>query len=76
VAGRRAIAAAARDFLASNRGASVTVDTLVAEGDLVAARTTLRRRRGGEALVTSGMAFFLVRDGRLAEQWSCYPRAA
>jgi ketosteroid isomerase-like protein len=76
MAGPAAIAAKARSFHASNPGASVTIDTLVAEGDLVAARTTIRRTRGGEAIVTSGMAFFRVEDGRLAEQWSCYPRGA
>jgi ketosteroid isomerase-like protein len=76
IAGPAAIAEAAHRFHASNPGASVTVDTLVAEGDLVAARTTIRRTRGGEAIVASGMAFFRVKDGRLAEQWSCYPRGA
>jgi ketosteroid isomerase-like protein len=68
------VAAAGRRFLAANPGASVTIDTLVAEGQLVAARTTLRRTRAGEAVVTSGMAFFRVGEGKLEEQWSCYPR--
>jgi ketosteroid isomerase-like protein len=76
IAGRAGIAAAARRSLASNPGATVTIDTLVAEGELVAARTTIRHTRAGEAIVTSGMAFFRVADGRIAEQWSCYPRAA
>jgi ketosteroid isomerase-like protein len=75
LAGPAEVAAAARQFHASNPGASVTIDTLVAEGDLVAARTTIRRTRRGEAIVTSGMAFFRVQDDRLAEQWSCYPGA-
>lgn len=69
VAGRSGLLAAIPD-------ASVTIDTLVADGDLVAARTTLRRTRGGVALVTSGMSFFRVSDGKLVEQWSCYPLAA
>jgi ketosteroid isomerase-like protein len=73
--GAAAIAEAARRFHARNPGASMTIDTLAAEGDLVAARTTIRRTRDGEAIVSSGMAFFRVRDGRLAEQWSCYPHA-
>jgi ketosteroid isomerase-like protein len=68
--------AAGSGLLAAIPGASVTIDTLVADGDLVAARTTLRRTRGGVALVTSGMSFFRVSDGKLAEQWSCYPFAA
>jgi ketosteroid isomerase-like protein len=76
IAGPAAIAEAAQRFHASNPGATVTVDTLVADGDLVAARTTIRRTRGGEAIFASGMAFFRVQDGRLAEQWSCYPRGA
>jgi predicted SnoaL-like aldol condensation-catalyzing enzyme len=61
-------------FWTANPGASVTLDTLVAEGELVAARTTVRRGADGEVLVESGMEFFRVRDGKIAEQWSCYPR--
>jgi uncharacterized protein len=76
LAGADGVAAAAKRFLAASPGATVTIDTLVAEGELVAARTTLRYTRGGEALVTSGMSFFRVSDGKLAEQWSCYPHAA
>jgi ketosteroid isomerase-like protein len=76
IAGPAGIAAEGRRFHASNPGASVTVDTLVADGDLVAARTTIRRTHDGEAIVTSGMAFFRIEGGRLAEQWSCYPRGA
>jgi|SRR5579859_408221 len=72
--GPAAALAAKRRFLAENPGARITVDTLVAEGDLVSARTTVRRTRDGEALVASGMAFFRVEDGKIAEQWSCYPR--
>jgi ketosteroid isomerase-like protein len=76
IAGPAGIAAAATRFLEENPGATVTIDTLVAEGELVAARTTIRNTRGGEAVVTSGMAFFRVNEGKLAEQWSCYPRVA
>jgi ketosteroid isomerase-like protein len=72
--GPAAALAAKRRFLAENRGARITVDTLVAEGDLVSARTTVRRTIDGEALVASGMAFFRVKEGKIAEQWSCYPR--
>lgn len=74
--GPAGIAAAGRRYRDANPGATVTVDTLVADGDLVAARTTSRHTRGGEAIVASGMAFFRVHDGKLAEQWSCYPSAA
>ena len=76
ITGPAGIAAAGRLFLESNPGARVTIDTLVADGDLVAARTTIRHTHGGEAMVTSGMVFFRVNEGKLAEQWSCYPRAA
>jgi ketosteroid isomerase-like protein len=74
ITGPAAVADLARRFLAANPGATLTIDTLVADGQLVAARTTLRRTRGGKALVTSGMAFFRVSEDKLAEQWSCYPR--
>jgi ketosteroid isomerase-like protein len=70
------IVAAGRRFRAANPGATLNIDTLVAEGELVAARTTVRRDRAGKAVVTSGMAFFRVAEGKLVEQWSCYPRAA
>jgi ketosteroid isomerase-like protein len=60
-------------FSKENADASVTIDTLAAEEELVAARTTLRRSRDGQVLVSSGMAFFRVRDGKLAEHWCCYP---
>jgi uncharacterized protein len=76
IGGADAVAAEGKRYRATNPGASVTIDTLVAEGELVAARTTFRHTRGGEAIVTSGMAFFRVSEGKLAEQWSCYPRAA
>jgi uncharacterized protein len=76
LAGAAGVTAAARRFLAASPGASVTIDTLVADGELVAARTTLRYTRGGEAFVTSGMSFFRVDEGKLTEQWSCYPHAA
>jgi ketosteroid isomerase-like protein len=75
--GPAGVADGARRFLAAGAAgtdATMTIDTLVADGPLVAARTTHRRRRGGKTLVTSGMAFFRVSDGKLAEQWSCYPR--
>jgi ketosteroid isomerase-like protein len=76
IRGPSAVAAEGKRFLAANPGASVAIDTLVAEEDFVAARTTVRHTRGGEAIVTSGMAFFRVSEGKLAEQWSCYPRTA
>jgi uncharacterized protein len=74
LSGPSGVAAAGRRFLARYPGAGLTIDTLVADGHLVAARTTVRHMRGGESIVTSGMAFFRVSDGKLAEQWRCYPR--
>lgn len=75
VPGPAGVAAEARRYLAANPGTTVTIDTLVADGQLVAARTSFRCTRGGKAFVRSGMAFFRVSDAKLAEQWSCYPRA-
>ncbi len=74
--GPTAVAAAGRRFSAAHPGASLTIDTLVADGELVAARTTVRHMGSGQAVVSSGMAFFRVHEGKLVEQWSCYPRAA
>jgi ketosteroid isomerase-like protein len=76
IVGLRGVAESTRRFRAANPGARITIETLVAEGPLVSARTTMRLRRAcsDEVLVTSGMAFFRVDGGKLAEQWSCYPR--
>jgi ketosteroid isomerase-like protein len=75
ILGPSGVADATRRYLSANPGARVAIDTLVAEGPLVSARTTLRGTRDGEALVASGMTFFRVDDGKLAEQWSYYPRS-
>jgi ketosteroid isomerase-like protein len=75
IAGPSGVADATRRYLAANPGARVAIDTLVAEGPVVSARTTLRGTRDGEALVASGMTFFRVEAGKIAEQWSCYPRS-
>jgi predicted SnoaL-like aldol condensation-catalyzing enzyme len=73
--GAGGLAREAKRFLSANPDASVTLDTLVTQDELVAARTTVRRVRHGEVLAQSGMEFFQVRDGKLAEHWSCYPPA-
>lgn len=75
IAGPSGVAEATRRYRAANPGARVAIDTLVAEGPIVSARTTLRAARDGEALAASGMTFFRVEGGKLAEQWSCYPRS-
>jgi ketosteroid isomerase-like protein len=70
---RRHFEGRARRLRQADPDASLTVDTLVAEGDMVSARSTLRRTRGGEKLVSSGMAFFRIERGEIAERWACYP---
>jgi ketosteroid isomerase-like protein len=72
--GPEASLATARRLLATTAHPSIGIDTLVGDGDLVAARTTVRHVVRGEALVTSGMTFFLAAGGQIERQWSCHPR--
>jgi ketosteroid isomerase-like protein len=73
--GPEASVATARRLLGLGPSPTTSIDTLVGDGDLVAARTTVRHAIGGEAVVTSGMTFFHVTGGKIAEQWSCHPHA-
>jgi hypothetical protein len=63
----------AERFMKANPGGGLTIDTLIAERELVAARTTVRVTRDGAVDVTSGMTFFRVVDGKLVERWCCHP---
>lgn len=70
---RRHFEARIEQLALESPGATLTVDTLVAERDLVSARSTQTRTIDGEKIVSSGMAFFRVADGKIVEKWTCDP---
>lgn len=48
----------------------IELDSVVAEGDLVAFRRTITMTRDSEKIVSRGMGFMRLAGGRLAEQWT------
>jgi predicted SnoaL-like aldol condensation-catalyzing enzyme len=62
-------------FHAANPGARMTIEFAAADADFVAVRNTISRVSGGRPIESEGVALFRVVDGKLVEQWSCYPEA-
>ena len=75
-------AAAMKQYIGAYRSAfpdlHITVDDTVAEGDKVALRWTARGTHKGELqgipptgklIVTTGINIFLIKDGKVAEEW-------
>jgi ketosteroid isomerase-like protein len=60
-------------FHAANPDARMVVEAIVAEGEFVTVRNAIHRSRDGGEVVSRGMAFFRIANGKLVEQWSCYP---
>jgi steroid delta-isomerase-like uncharacterized protein len=67
-------------FRASFPGASITIEQMIGEGDLVAFRFTMlgthqRAFAGfpaaGKEVILTGMDFVRIADGKLVELWSC-----
>ncbi|WP_285651406.1 nuclear transport factor 2 family protein [Actinomycetospora sp. NBRC 106375] len=50
----------------------VEIHDLVGEGDRVAVRFTVRAARDGEPVTMTGMEFYRLVDGRVAEMWGEY----
>lgn len=76
--GREPIARNVRTLRAAFDGLAFDVGDVLAEGDRLAARWTMRgthtgefygRPGSGRPVEQSGMVFYRVADGRLAEQW-------
>src|SRR5262245_12076697 len=49
---------------------SITVESMVSEGDLVALRGTIQRTRQGKEVVSSVMWFVRLADDRMQEMWT------
>jgi ketosteroid isomerase-like protein len=73
VLGPAAARSLAPRFHAANPDARMIIEAIVAEGDYVTVRNAIHKVRDGREVVSRGMAFFRVADGKLAEQWSLYP---
>lgn len=73
-------------FLAAFPDTSVTVDDVVAEGDSVVTRYTVRGTHGGATqeygpptgrqMVSEGITLYHFTGGRVAELWDCYDTLA
>ena len=68
-----------KQFCGAFPGIEVTVEDMVAEGDKVAGRCSVRGNHSGDHLgiaatnadvAITGMAFIRVRDGKVAEAWN------
>lgn len=73
-----------RQFLSGFPDVKVTVDQVIAEGDMTAARFTGRATHGGDglgvkatgaAVTVSGMCMIRWKDGRIAEAWNEFDAA-
>jgi predicted SnoaL-like aldol condensation-catalyzing enzyme len=76
VLGPAAARALAPRFHAANPDARLIIEAIAAEGEFVTVRNAVHRTRGGKEVVSRGMAFFRVANGKLVEQWSSYPGKA
>ncbi len=70
VLGPAAVRSLVPRFRAAHPDADIAFEILGADGDLVAARATIRRSRDGALRETQGVALFRVGGARLVEQWS------
>jgi predicted SnoaL-like aldol condensation-catalyzing enzyme len=50
----------------------INIDSMIAEGDLVAFRETITMTRGGEKQTLEGMSFVRIANGKMTERWVCY----
>jgi predicted SnoaL-like aldol condensation-catalyzing enzyme len=62
-------------FHAANPDARMTIELAAADSEFVAVRNTISRTVSGQLVESEGVALFRVADGKLVEQWSCYPHA-
>jgi ketosteroid isomerase-like protein len=73
VVGPAAVRSLAPRFHAANPDVRMVVEEVLAGGEFVSVRNAIHKTREGKPLVSRGMAFFRVEDGKLVEQWSFYP---
>ncbi len=49
---------------------SITIESIISEGDLVALRNTLRRTQQGHEVVSQIIWFVRIADGKMVELWT------
>ncbi|WP_224367507.1 nuclear transport factor 2 family protein [Hyalangium versicolor] len=67
-----AIGTAVTKFREENPTVQVRLESLIAEGPNVAARSVISFTRDGQGIERRGLVLFRVSDGKLREQWSTY----
>jgi len=75
VIGPAAVRSLVPRFHSANPEARMTIAFAAADEDFVAVRNTIARSLDGQSVRSEGVALFRIVDGKLAEQWSCYPEA-
>jgi ketosteroid isomerase-like protein len=73
VVGPAAVRSLAPRFHAAHPDAKMVIEEILVGDEFVSVRNALHKTREGQPVVSRGMAFFRVADGKLAEQWSFYP---
>ena len=73
VIGPAAVRSLVPRFHSANPETRMSIAFAAADAEFVAVRNTISRSLGGASVSSEGIALFRVLDGKLAEQWSCYP---
>jgi predicted SnoaL-like aldol condensation-catalyzing enzyme len=73
VVGPAAVRSLAPRFHAAYPDAKMVIEEILVGGEFVSVRNAMHKTREGQPVVSRGMAFFRVADGKLVEQWSFYP---
>ena len=74
VIGPAAVRSLVPRFHVANPDTHMTIEIVAADTEFVAVRNTISRTIRGRPIVSEGIALFRVEAGKLAEQWSWYPR--
>jgi predicted SnoaL-like aldol condensation-catalyzing enzyme len=75
LAGPEAISDIVQKTLTAMPDFHIDIDSLIAEGDLVAFRETVTMTRQGEQKKLEGMSFVRLLNGKMVERWTCYDRS-
>ncbi len=61
---------ALQKFRAAFPDFSITIESIISEGDLVALRNTIRRTQQGSQVVSQVIWFVRIADGKMVELWT------
>ena len=68
--GAESVKQALQKFRAAFPDFSITIESIISEGDLVALRNTLRRTQQGRRVASQVIWFVRIADGKMAELWT------